>query len=221
MINQIRDTPIIIVGQGPSADKLKKKMCLFEGKDIIWASLNRAGIIEQTILMPAGINLGIIFCSSLERISYLEEFITGTFRDILILTSYEAHPKIMGILSSTRKPNYNAIVTCSSFGYGFSSLFAMLCALGKLGARDIYLIGFDGKASGHIVYYEQRQIGHEDFEARGQSIWRDTMMMNKIFWDYWKYIGLNPFDIKIFNQSGSAIKCFPYRTIEQMAEEIQ
>ena len=97
----------------------------------------------------------------------------------------------------------------SPYAYGFSSLFAFLCFFIKEGYNEIYLFGADGGAKQGDVYFAQDGMS-EDIEARRNSIWLDTQIMNDLFWKLVEYWGLGNKDtINIYNMNEeSLITCF-------------
>ena len=115
--------------------------------------------------------------------------------------------------------DFPANIYASDFGTGFSSLFAMLCALVKLGAQNIYLIGFDGQAMNpEDVYYGQGKMHSDNYKSRMMSIARDTKMMNIFFWEYVEYaLNVSRHSINIINLAGSSLECFSRVDIDAMA----
>jgi len=214
MINKIKEKPIIIIGQGPSAKNLEDRIQEFKGKDVLWASLNRFKLIDKEILSQISQRLDIIYCSSDERFKQSMEHIKDHLRwDGVFISTH----KIYASMSRMFSHKDLSLTYGADWGYGFSSIFAMLCALGKMDARRIYLVGFDGEARGGKTYYKQEQL-NDNMDARATSIAADTRMMNKIFWDYWKHIGLG--QISIRNLLGSSIECFGQLSLDDMLEEI-
>ena len=45
--------------------------------------------------------------------------------------------------------------------------------------------------------------------------------MNKVFWDYWQYIGLKQHRVRIINTAGSAINCFETKTIDEIIKSME
>lgn len=210
IFQDIQEKPIFIIGQGPSAYELQENIHKFKNKDILWASLNRFQLIEDEILSLIDKKLDIVYCASNQR--YKEER-----KSIQVFKNKEESLFITNSSSYVCFDDFhnNCHIYISDFGYGFSSIFAMLCALGKLQAKNIYLFGFDGGPIpvGNDVYFCQKKID-DNFEAREKSILKDTIMMNKIFVDYLEYIGVK--DMKIINVNPySIITCFEKYTMEQ------
>lgn len=204
--------PVIIVGQGPSVEKLSKNIELFRDKDVVWASLNRFTIIEEQVLLQINKRFDVLWWSTKNRFEmYRNEIMLAAQRGVLLMTSG----------SRSAMFNFPARFHISDFGAGFSSLFAFLCALINAGSREIYLIGFDGYAvNERSVYFAQDQMC-DNHRSRMLSIARDTNMTNKVFWDYVEYalnIKKEVLDIKVL--SGSALSCFKQCDIRQMANSL-
>jgi len=208
----IKTKPIIVVGQGPSAQCLKENIEMFRGHDVLWASLNRFHVAEKEILSAIDVDFDIIWFSALLRYEEMHEQIKQAGkRGSLIMTK--------AVIAEYF--DFPANIYASDFGTGFSSLFALLCALIKLGARNIYLIGFDGHASGPAdVYYGQDKMRSDNYESRMRSIARDTKMMNIFFWEYVEYaLNQSRSEVSITNLAGSLIQCFPCMQIGEMADK--
>lgn len=205
--------PIVIIGQGPSAYQLADHIEEVRDKNVIWASLNRFDIIQDDILDLIGRKLDIVYCSSVQRKQEVGQDLNDFLypvddRPTLFITDKMSNPLLL-----------NDRIFLSQWGFGFSSIFAMLCALGKLGAEKIIMIGFDGFAAHDgQVYFGQDKI-NDNFEARRRSIWRDTVIMNRFFWEYWEHIGLAWDQTEIINLSGSSITCFKRLAIQQIIRE--
>ena len=150
---EIKTKPIIIIGQGPSVQHLRENIQLFEGHDVLWGSLNRFHVAEEEILSTINAHIDILWFSALLRYEEMHEHIKNAGRrGSLIMTK----------ASVAEYFDFPANIYASDFGTGFSSLFAMLCALVKLGAQNIYLIGFDGQAMNpEDVYYGQGKMPTE------------------------------------------------------------
>lgn len=212
LFNEILVKPIVIVGQGPSSKLLKQHIELFRDKDVIWCSLNRFHDIETDVLSKIDRVFDILWCSSNVRFDetypYLKD--AGKRGTTLMTTTH-----------TSLRIDFEADVYVSDLGIGVSSIFAMLCALGKLRAREIYLIGFDGYAvdTDH-VYYGQKKI-KDDFISRKASIKVDTILANKIFWDYFrKTVRRTQSETRIHNLKGSRLNCFKMLSIEEMIATI-
>lgn len=204
--------PIAICLQGTSIEILQQKINLFKNKDWHWASLNKFQVIEDEILSKTNKKLDIVYCASDQRFKEEKNNIDNFMQksNTLFITNSDINYRYLHKV-------YNTELYVFDWGYGFSSLFAMLCALGKLGAKRIYLFGADGIKGEKEVYFCQNKI-QENFEARANSIIKDTQIMNKIFWDYWNYIGLKEIEIINVNPN-SAIICFQKCSIEKILNE--
>jgi len=210
--NYTINKPVVILGQGPSSRLLERNIGLFRDKDVFWASMNRYIFQEREILGKIRKRFNMIWCSSNVRFNEMRNHLKESAKDgALIMTTTHTYLRI----------DFQADVYVSDIGIGISSLFAMLCALGTMGANDIYLIGFDGYAT-HPgqVYYGQHKI-NDDFIARQESIQKDTKVFNKMFWDYFeKTVYRTRDEMRIHNLTGSKISCFKKMTIKQMANQL-
>lgn len=109
----------------------------------------------------------------------------------------------------------------SLYAYGFSSLFAFICALIKEGYKEIYLFGCDGGAKTGDVYFSQDDM-NEDVESRRNSIYKDTVIMNDLFWRLLEYWGIgNKNTVKIYNTNkDSLITCFDFISIDDLISSL-
>lgn len=202
ILEDLKRNPIYIVLQGPSAEKLRGHQ--YNDPNIIWASLNKISPVEELIQRK----LRIFYCASLERTRQLGEEISGYLSrdDVLFLTNNEIIRYYPQIQIAQKK------LFVSDFGYGFSSLTAMLINLSRLFARKIYLFGADGYAnSSKKVYFCQEEYEGENFPERQKSIFSDTLAMNKLFWDMMEEFAPKPFPRIINMNPDSAINCFEKR----------
>ena len=208
----ITQKKIIILGQGPSVKILEENILKFKGKDVIWASLNRFHLIEKNILSQIDEEFSIIWCSALKRFDEMYDYLKIAGENGTLLMSKTAVIK---------KFTFPSRKYCCDFGTGFSSIFAMLCTLINIVARDIYLIGFDGCAKDiSNVYYSQQQM-NDNHQTRMMSIAKDTKMMNKIFWDYVAYaLNVEKKFISIKVLSGSALTCFDQVQLSVIRSEL-
>ena len=207
---EIKTKPIIIIGQGPSVQRLRENIEMFRGHDVLWGSLNRFHVAEEEILSTINAHIDVLWFSALLRYEEMHEHIKSAGkRGSLIMTKAAVAEYF----------DFPANIYSSDFGTGFSSLFAMLCALIKLGAQNIYLIGFDGQAMNkEDVYYGQHKMNSDDYKSRMRSIARDTKMMNIFFWEYVGYaLNVSHCSISINNLAGSSLNCFPLLEIDRMA----
>jgi hypothetical protein len=201
---------IIICLPSPSIKELEDNIESFKNVDCQWASLNRFKAIEENILYKIKKRLDVVYCSSPERFSEGYKNIKD-FKGLLITNSQIARQKINGIYNENKK------VYVSDWGYGFSSLFAMICALIKLKYKQIFLFGAQGYAENtENVYYSQYKFRNENFKARKNSIYRDTKIMNKHFYELLDYWGIETKDVDIYNVTQKTkIDCFRKISIPQ------
>lgn len=194
-----------LCAQGPSISLLDKHIDKFIDKDVDWCALNKPSLIQNRILNKIGKKLSLIYCSSEQRWNEDKDFIMSqekcafiTNHQIALLAGLEC-----GVL-------------LSSFGYGFNSLFACLVAMMRIGYHRIYIFGADGHVSDlDNAYFGQDAYDGEDFDARRNSIKRDTQFINKYFWELTDYWGINRADI-INVGMDSSITCFPKTSILEL-----
>jgi len=209
----IKTKPIILVGQGPSVKCLQENIELFRGIDVLWGSLNRFHVAENDVLRLIDEDFDILWFSALLRYEEMFDHLKRAGKRGSLIMTKDAVVEFLPFPANIYK---------SDFGTGFSSLFAMLCALIKIGAQNIYLIGFDGAAQDPgEVYYGQNQMHEDHYISRMKSIARDTKMMNIFFWEYVEYaINVNSCSVSINNLLGSALTCFPHIGIDVMARRV-
>ncbi|MCK5609589.1 hypothetical protein KAR91_47380 [Candidatus Pacearchaeota archaeon] len=211
--DDIKTKPVIIVGQGPSVQQLKDNIELFDGQDVLWSALNRFHIIEKDILSVIDVDFDIVWFSALLRYEEMYKHLFSVAKRGSLLMTKTSVADIF---------NFPANIYASDFGTGFSSLFAMLCALIKIGATNIYLIGFDGYAENEDdVYFGQKKMYSDNYRSRMMSIKKDTDVMNAMFWEYVEYsLNVSRCSLNITNLSGSSLKCFPQTDINTMVNNI-
>lgn len=214
--DQIKRKPIIIIGQGPSVSVLEPRIQEFRQKDVIWASLNRYKAAEEGVISQIERRFDIIWCSALKRYEETKRDLAESSKNGTLLMSKTAIARMM---------DFPCEVYESDFGTGFSSIFAMLCALIRLEARRIYLVGFDGRAhSASNVYYRQDRMP-DQYTTRQSSIIRDSVMMNRMFWPYVSYalnidMAFIKKNIHIGVLSGSVLRCFERTNIDEILKSV-
>jgi len=200
--------PLIIVGQGVNAQQLADKIELFRGKDVLFGSLNRFYYFEEEVLNTIGRSFDYIWYSSPTRYAtdkpYLDKAIA---RGVQIMSSYKGAEEFKFPDNTIR----------SEFGAGYSSIFAMLCALIDNGYDNIYLAGFDGVAKNESNIYFWQETFTDQFRTRVFSIARDTKAMNEMFWWYVEYaLNRTNEDVSIKTVTTSALTCFDTCSIEDI-----
>lgn len=210
MLKLDKTKPIIFIGNGPSAYELQDRIQEFNDKSVYWGALGRFWLIEERILSQINKKLDIMYWSKDPRTpqdtNRILEF--GMRGNNLYITNsktwYEIRQKAQDWASS--------IFTTDSH-FGPSSLYAALIAFARLGMQRVILIGFDGGPRGKVTYFEE--------PGNVQAVIRDTAFMNETFWRFWEYIGLHRGQMQIINLTGSAITCFPKRTMDEILYGIE
>ena len=171
----------------------------------VFVCLQGSSISDIADHLPRLLSLDVLW-ASLNRFDILEQKLDIKF-DIVWLSSVERLHQIR------YTPSHIVNHTQSLYAFGFSSLFAFLCYLIKKEYKDIYLFGADGGTKSDKLYFAEDDM-KENIEERKNSIYKDTLIMNDLFWkliDYWGVGNKNTVNIYNVNND-SLLTCF--RTIK-------
>ena len=228
------DKPVAILLQGPSVSELEDKIHLFKDKDWIWASLNRFQMMDDYILPKIGKELDIVYSSNNGRFDQelrnIKKFISKQGK--LFITSkdrLDQHSDIFyGCSAFIDSMGEDFITERSDWSYSIrapNSLTCLLFSLGRLGAKDIYLFGCDGRSTdprsanssseGNLFYHQEHYpIIHSQI-----SLVEDTDQMNSTFWTYWDSV--IPYRPNIINVNPkSSVNCFWKCSYEELGDGV-
>lgn len=180
LAEHVRGRVVAFLLHGSSIAEFAGHAPALAAQDVVWASLNHFGLVEERFLRPVGRELSLVFCCAdgevQRRIQVLESFLRRPSSQLLI-----TRPDHLATFAAQLEPHRSKIAVEKLppvWPYP-NSLTLFLRLLVQAGPRRIVLFGCDGYLGDDDVSLPT-YIGAEDFlrEKRASGVLLDTLLFN-------------------------------------------